>query len=247
MKIGFQTSAYNGLTLLQELTFAKEHGADFFDVFFDGFMPWDITDEEFALIKSMSADGFGFSVHLPINIDKCSAAELAELAGFVKIVKPVTTTVHFDKLNWNLLEKLVAGFSSCTRLCIENTIPDQNPALSCDYFSFMVQACKNYPVAATFDTGHCNVNLFARGKSSRGNIAGFAQKLIENGVLIATVHNHDNFGTKDEHKYIGAGNINFEGFYKVLKNAGQTPLLVIEHWGDNEKSFNALKNLVQFA
>ena len=33
MKIGFQTSKYNGLTLKEELNFAIKQNVDFFDIF----------------------------------------------------------------------------------------------------------------------------------------------------------------------------------------------------------------------
>lgn len=241
MKIGFQSSAYNDLSLLQELIFANEHNVDFFDIFFDGSMPCNITDKEFALIQKMRGRGFDFTVHLPINIDRCSESELLDLSDFIKNIKPVTATVHFDKLDYNLLEKLALYFSNDTRLCIENTIPDYNPFMDCNYLEFMIKACKQYPVSATFDTGHCNVNLTGHNKSDSGKICILAKQLIQNGIQILTVHNHDNHGIKDEHGYIGSGNINFENFYTELKNADQSPMLVIEHWTDNLKSLAALK------
>lgn len=243
MKIGFQSSAYNNLTLLEELKFAWQNKADFFDVFFDGFMPDDVSPEEYDFINQLKCEGFDFTVHLPIEIHKCTEEQLNELSIFVEKIKPVTATVHFDKLNWAFLEKLLSLFGKNTKLCIENTIPDNNPFLNCDYFSFMAETCKKYEVFSTFDTGHCNVNLTAQNNSSSGSIEVFAAGLLQNGVQIATVHNHDNFGDKDSHLAVGDGIIDFSNFYKTLKTANQQPMLVIEHWNNNTKSLENLKKL----
>lgn len=242
MDIGFQSSRYDGLSLFQELKFACENNVDFFDVFFDGFMPFDISEEEVLLIKKMKKEGFNFTVHLPIGIDKCSECDLLSLSEFVAELKPVTATVHFDKLSWEFLEKLIALFSKNTKFCIENTIPDNNPNYNSCYFDFMKKASEKYDIYSTFDTGHCNVNMTSENKTYSGNIADYAESLLKNGIKIATVHNHDNDGTKDAHNFIGSGNINFEDFYDVLKKYNQNPMLVIEHWTDNIKTLESLRN-----
>lgn len=244
MKIGLQSSRYDDLSLFQELTFAKINKADFFDIFFDGFMPSDITPEEFALIKEMKKEGFTFTVHLPIAVDECSEKDLLSLADFAAVINPETVTVHFDKLTWNLLEKLISLFSAETKLCIENTIPDNNSHYNLCYLEFMKKAVEKYYVFSTFDTGHCNVNQTTLYKSSSGNIALFAEMLLKNGIKIATVHNHDNAGASDAHGYIGSGNINFNSFYKLLSEHNQTPMLVIEHWNNNIKSLENLKKIL---
>lgn len=244
MKIGFQSSAYNGLSLFEELKFARDNHVDFFDIFFDGYLPHDISEEEYHLITEFKNDGFDFTVHLPINIDKCSESELKELSDFVQRVGPVTSTVHFNKLKWDLLEKLILLFGKNTKLCIENTIPDLNPFYNSDYLSFMNEVCKKFDVYSTFDTGHCNVNITAKNQKDCGKIALYAKALLDSGVKILTVHNHDNLGDKDSHGFVGSGVINFDDFYSVLKNANQNPMLVIEHWNDNQKSLKNIHNLL---
>ena len=100
----------------------------------------------------------------------------------------------------------------------------------------MVNAIKITPIQATFDTGHCHANNY--------DLLQTVNKLCDNEINIATVHAHDNDGTRDAHDAIGNGNIDFASFFKLLKEKKQNPMIVIEHWTENIISFDRLKKII---
>ena len=55
MKIGFQSSKYNELTLEEELNLTSKENADFFDIFFDEWFPLDISPKESKMISDFQA------------------------------------------------------------------------------------------------------------------------------------------------------------------------------------------------
>lgn len=236
MKIGFQTSKYNGLTLEEELNFAICQNVDFFDIFFDEWLPNQITAAEYQLINKLKTEKFPFTVHLPISTPKLSANDLNSLINFVQELKPSTTTVHFDKLTLDLLKYIRDNTKDSTIICIENTIPDMNGIYNEKYLDFMKKAAKIAPVQATFDTGHCHANHY--------DLIQTVNELCDNEINIATVHAHDNDGTRDAHDTIGNGTIDFRSFFKCLTERKQNPLIVIEHWTDNITSFKRLKKTI---
>lgn len=235
MKIGFQTSKYNGLTLEDELNFAINENADFFDIFFDEWLPCQITQSELRLINKLKTKNFPFTVHLPISTPKLPENDLHSLIHFVNELKPATTTIHFDKLTFDLLKYISDNTKGSTIICVENTIPDMNGIYNKKYFGFMKDAVKIAPVQATFDTGHCHANHY--------DLIRTVDELCDNGINIATVHAHDNDGTRDAHGAIGSGTIDFSSFFKQLNEKKQNPFVVIEHWTNNLTSFKRLKEI----
>ncbi len=65
--ISFQTSAYDYLRFSDEVKFAMEHNIPAFEIFFDGWMPNDLTEIDWSLIKTASQSGMKFSVHAPLR------------------------------------------------------------------------------------------------------------------------------------------------------------------------------------
>lgn len=236
MKIGFQTSKYNGLTLEKELDFAINQNVDFFDIFFDEWLPNQITTAEHQIINKLKMKNFPFTVHLPINTPKLSADDLNSLVNFLQELKPLTTTIHFDKLTFELLKYISDNTAQSTIISIENTIPDKHSIYNEKYVNFMKEAAKIAPIQATFDIGHCYANHY--------DLIQTIDELCHNGINIATVHAHDNDGTRDAHDTIGNGTIDFQSFFKHLTNKKQNPLIVIEHWTDNITSFERLKKII---
>lgn len=236
MRIGFQTSKYNCLTLEEELNFAVNQNADFFDIFFDEWLPYQITAAEHQIINKLKMKNFLFTVHLPISTPKLSAADLNSLINFVQELKPLTTTVHFDKLTFELLKYIADNTKNSTIISIENTIPDMHSIYNEKYLDFMKEAAKIAPIQATFDTGHCHANHY--------DLIRTVDELCDNGINIATIHAHDNDGTRDAHDTVGNGTIDFQAFFKHLTKRKQNPVIVIEHWTDNTISFKRLKEII---
>ena len=236
MKIGFQTSKYNGLTLEDELNFAIKHNVDFFDIFFDEWLPCQITKTELEIIEKLKVKDFPFTVHLPIGTPKLSDKDLNSLLEFIRDLRPVTATIHFDKLTFELLKVISNKLKDTTVISIENTIPDNHIIYQENYIDFMKKAATDFPVQVTFDTGHCHANHY--------DLQQTVNKLCDNGINIATVHAHDNDGTRDTHDTIGNGNINFKAFFELLSEKKQTPMVVIEHWTDNTVSLERLRKFI---
>lgn len=237
MKIGFQSSKYNELTLEKELNFTIKENADFFDIFFDEWFPFDISAKEFKKISDLQQKGFSFTVHLPISTPNLSIEKINCLLDFVCDINPLTTTIHFDKLTFPFLEYLAKKTENHTILSIENTIPDKNAKTGENYLEFMTKAAKIVSVQATFDTGHCYVN--------KTGLIETVNALCEEKIQISTVHAHDNFGTKDSHSPIGEGSIDFSTFFQFLKIQKINPLIVIEHWDKNLLSLKRIKTILK--
>lgn len=236
MKIGFQTSKYNGLTLEEELNFAVNQNAGFFDIFFDEWLPDQITAAEHQTIHKLKMKNFPFTVHLPISTPKLCTDELHSLIHFVKELKPLTATLHFDTVTFEFLKYISDNTAESTVICIENTIPDKHRIYDKKYLNFMKEAVKIAPIQATFDTGHCYANHY--------DLIQTVDELCYNGIHIATVHAHDNDGTCDAHGTVGSGMIDFQSFFKHLTERKQHPLIVIEHWTDNVTSFERLQKII---
>ncbi len=69
-----------------------------------------------------------------------------------------------------------------------------------------------------FDIGHFNI-------FSKADIIEWVKRLSNQ---IKELHLHDNNGLSDDHLAIGNGNIDFHGFFKMLKETSVNPLLTIE-------------------
>lgn len=237
MKIGFQSSKYNELTLEEELNLTSKENADFFDIFFDEWFPLDISPKEYKKISDLQQKGFSFTVHLPISTPNLPIEKINCLLDFVCDINPLTTTIHFDNLTFPFMEYLAKKTENHTILSIENTIPDKNAKTGEKYVDFMTKVAKIAPVQATFDTGHCYVN--------KADLIETVSALCEGQIQISTVHAHDNFGTKDSHSPIGEGSIDFPTFFQFLKIQKQNPLIVIEHWNKNLLSLKRIKSILK--
>ena len=231
--IGFQTSINNELSLLEELKFAMEHKIPVFDIFFDRWLPSDITEEEFALIHKIQVEeSLFFTVHLPIEYHSLSNSEKKSFFDFLNDIKPKTTTVHFDKITIDELQTLYNAVNSVTKISIENTIPDTN----CEnYLKYLEKAKSVGTIYATIDAGHGFVN------GIEAHI--LAEKIVTLGVEIATFHAHDNDGKRDMHLPVGEGTIKFDKLFAELKKQNVNPYIVIEHWDNNLKSYKNLRTL----
>ena len=71
-------------------------------------------------------------------------------------------------------------------------------------------------VGVCLDLGHANITV------------GTADAIATLGNRIATVHVHDNHGTKDEHLWPGSGTIDWPATAKALKALATPPATVLE-------------------
>lgn len=244
MKLGLQSSIYNGLQLKDEISTALGQKVNVFDIFFDNWFPSDISEETYGLLNSLKdSNDFHFTIHLPINFFELSCSEQQSFYSFIEFLKPKTITVHYNTLSYDLLKNLVnVAFDNNSQLSIENTIPNTHKIYGIDYLTFMIEAKKNLEysdakqaLGATVDTGHSFVNGISPDF--------YVRELTKNDITIATVHLHDNDGTADNHQPLGTGKIDFYTFFKELKEKNQNPYLVIEHWNEFHRSIDYVYNL----
>lgn len=234
VKLGFQSSKYDHLTLEQELEFSSHNEIDFFDVFFDDFTPGDIVNVQLPE---------NFTVHFPIGFEKKSKEDMKPFLDFVNEKRPKTVTIHFSNLSYEMLEYIGMNIKNSV-LCIENSIPDCNEFYNNSYIDFMVQAVKlaaekGFKVCATYDAGHTKLNGL--------DACEYAKKIIDSGIEIMTLHLHDNDGHEDQHRPAGSvcNGINFPEVMALAQGFKHDVYGVIEHWNNNYNALEYLRNLIK--
>jgi sugar phosphate isomerase/epimerase len=231
LKIGFQSSRYNNLTLLEELNFTIENNLKIFDIFFDGFLPKDISAKELRKILNLVSEDFVFTVHFPIFDYSKYPKFLDGLIDFCISIKIKIATIHFDRLSFKILEKILKKIDNKFKISIENTIPDKNFIYNLNYIDFMKKINYN-SVYSTFDVGHANI--------TQNNLIEYLN--IFKTDNISSFHIHDNSGNKDNHLNIGAGNIDFPSILSIIKEKFYDSILIIEHWDNNRLTFKELED-----
>lgn len=232
MKFGFQSSKYDNLNLEQELQFAEHNKIDFFDVFFDDFVPGDIVNVQLPEV---------FTVHLPLGFAKLAREYQKPYFDFINKNKPKSVTVHFSELTFESLEYICSQVKSGI-VCIENNIPDRNEFTGEPFIEFMVKAkdfalANGFKIAATYDCGHA--------KLCGCDPVEYAQKIIAEKIDIHTVHLHDNDGKDDLHRPAGSlyNGIDFADLISVFNKLNHDVYGVIEHWNNNYNALEYLRNL----
>ncbi len=227
--ISFQTSAYDYLSFAQEITFAIEHNVPAFEIFFDGWMPNDITETERDLLKQAAANGMKFSVHSPLRdyLTEQDIKDIMPVITFCREWKACLMTVHFDRLAPDIIPLLSSALGD-VKLSIENTIPDENVVTSEHYPEYMRKNIAKYNIYATADIGHAVVNGY--------NPIEFVGNLLNDNIPIDCFHIHNNDGQHDLHNDITNGVIDYNKVLTFVFEHNIFAHFVTEHWGGNVKS-----------
>ena len=98
-------------------------------------------------------------------------------------------------------------------LAVENIFEEEPSTLK-----ILLEALDSPSFRHCFDVGHWN--LFHK--------VGMEEWFAELGHYIAEVHVHDNFGTKDDHAPIGEGNIDFDLYFRLMKEYAPDAVYTIE-------------------
>lgn len=234
--IGFQSSRYNNRTLSDELEFTLNNEINCFDLFFDGFLPHDLKKEEIDKIIKLKETGFVFTFHFPIADYSEKGEFIDELINFSNLILPSTLTIHFDRLKEEILAYIVKRLNNSIKVSIENTTQRYNIYHNLDYLNLMRELNKRYSIYSTFDIGHCFIN--------RENVIEQIDLLKKNNIMISTLHIHSNDGEKDMHLSIDKGIIDYPEIIKHIINNKLNPIFIIEHWEDNIKTYQILKELL---
>ena len=99
------------------------------------------------------------------------------------------------------------------RLLVENLLSD---ATTPEHLMMILEMGHLNNVGVCLDLGHANITV------------GTADAITTLGNRIATVHTHDNHGTKDEHLWPGDGTIAWDATAKALKELATPPAIVLE-------------------
>ncbi len=236
--ISFQTSAYDYLSFAQEISFAIEHNVPAFEIFFDGWMPNDITETERNLLKQAAANGMKFSVHSPLRnyLTEQDIKDIMPVIKFCREWEACLMTVHFDRLSPEMIPVLHSALGE-VKLSIENTIPDENAVTGQKYPEFITEMSRLYPIYATADIGHAVVNGYEP--------TTFLTTLLQNGVNIDCFHIHNNDGLHDQHRDITDGVIDYDKLLTFIFEHQIFAHFVTEHWGGNVKSADFFTQILQ--
>ena len=233
--ISFQSSKYNGISLLEELDFSEKSNLKSFEIFFDDYLPDALTKNEFDKIVEMKKRGWEFSVHSPIYSYKNCENYIKKIIDFCNRIEAKLITVHFNLLSYDIIEYFLNNLKK-TKLSIENVIPDNNPIYNNNYIEYMKEVNLKYKVYSTLDVGHLVVNNYEP--------VDYIDKLIKNNIKILSVHLHDNFFKSDEHLPLGEGAIDYSKVLNVLFNLRIYGPYIIEHWNGNEISLNYFNKIL---
>ena len=233
--IAFQSSRYNGLSLLDELEFTVKSGLKCFDLFFDGFLPSDLTEKEIERVFKLKKEEFFFTLHFPIRHYKEVDSDLEELISFTNKLLPLTVTIHFDKITESVIDYIFGKIDKRVKISFENMTVDINKYSNLDYLNFTKMVKKRYNTYSTFDIGHSFIN--------NKDTTSYLKKIL-NIVEISTIHIHNNDGIEDSHLSLDKGIIDYTKIVNFIKEQKLDPVFVIEHWDNNLKSYEILKKLL---
>jgi len=153
---------------------------------------------------------------------------LARFFEIIPIFEPVNVVCHtgYDPCHYRELWTEWLSLSVATwkpyvahaerfgfKLLLEN-VYEKSP----EVHSALFEAIPSDFFGICLDVGHHNV--FANGPLKKW-IDTFNEKIME-------VHLHDNDGEKDAHWAIGAGNVDFRGFFQLMRKNGLKPTITLE-------------------
>jgi len=118
------------------------------------------------------------------------------------------------------------------RVAVENVF-DEDP----DALRMLIEKIDSPDFGFCFDSGH--LNLFSRVPMEQW-FASLGKHLVE-------VHLHDNEGKADRHWAVGKGEIDFDGFFRLMKLHAPRPIFTIEahEQDDVETSLGHVRALIQ--
>ncbi len=226
--------------IIDDLDFAIENDFDWFEIALDWPQNFNLSKDKIVEIKQKAKDNnikliIHTAFYLPTSTllpeireglykNVAKAIDLAQKVGSDRL------TIHpgwrelpsraidkvYDSLIDNLQKIAKMGKEKNVSICLENLDAwGRNLCSSYEDFLKVLNAVPGLKV--TLDVGHTNT-------SNKSPLEFF--KSINDRVL--DIHIHDNDGTKDQHKSIGEGNIDYKKFIKNCKDAGYYGPFILE-------------------
>lgn len=233
-RLGLQSCKHNDLLLEEEIHYTIKNNFKVFEIFFDGFMPWDVPLRTRDYIRKIAMENsMTLQVHGAIEKTENLYYELKETIDFCEDVGSSLLTIHPVLEYMNIYEKILQeALEKNVYISIENYKINRNFATPED-MKEIYKLFSHYPnTGITFDTGHANIVC---------NPAFYLKSLPQKKIL--NIHIHDNSGKADNHLPMGEGNINFPELIDALKSINYSGNFIIEHWDKNIFSANYFKQL----
>jgi len=113
------------------------------------------------------------------------------------------------------------------RIGIENSCGGDGMFCTLDDIRRFKEYCADIKMGMLLDVGHVNIHVRSdnNGKEHDGKVEHFISELP---LEIHEVHFSDNFGLKDEHKFLGYGNLDVPAALKAVKSRGFDGKLTLE-------------------
>lgn len=224
-RTGLQSCKHNNLLLEEEIDFTIKHGFKVFEIFFDGFWPWDIKRDLREKIKEISQKyNILLQVHAPIERVEPWEDVLKETINFTGHTGSTLLTIHPQKKDMNIYKNI---FSMAKEkgifIGLENYKETDRFHSPSDMINILSHFSDYSNTGITFDTGHANIY---------GNPVNYLKSLPDY-IKILNIHLHDNPGERDNHMTMGEGNINFPDLIYCLEEKNYTGNFIIEHWHNN--------------
>lgn len=197
-----------------------------------------IPEELTAIMGALRAADISCTIHAPFMdlnpgsfeplLRQATIHRFTQVLNAAAIVKPATIVMHpgYDRWRygdsqaewlelslpvWNDVEKRATDIGC--RIAIEN-IFDEEPSV----LRVLIEAINSPRVGHCFDVGHWN--LF--------HSVSMADWFAELGNRIIHVHVHDNQGEDDDHLPLGDGNIDFDEYFRLMKQYAPDATYAIE-------------------
>jgi sugar phosphate isomerase/epimerase len=125
-----------------------------------------------------------------------------------------------------------AATKTGARVAVENVFDEDPEALGA-----LIERVGDRDFGFCFDTGH--FNLF-----SKVSMEDWFRRL---GASLVEVHLHDNAGSEDSHWAIGKGAVDFQKFFRLLREHGAAPVFTVEAHDahDIEPSLEKIRTLLE--
>ncbi|HNZ26799.1 MAG TPA: hypothetical protein PK385_05720 [Spirochaetota bacterium] len=237
VKIGFQTSKYNELSIVQELDYSNKYRLKNFEIFLDDSLPSNFSKYELETIIRYKRRGLEYSVHSPIYSYIKKEDYIDEIIKFCIDIKATYLTVHFNLLSYEIMEYFIKSLKK-TALSIENVIPDRHSLYDINYIDFMSICSKKYKVYSTLDIGHCAINGY--------DPIEYCELLSKNNIKALSVHLHNNDKISDTHQSLDRGDIDYQIVAPYLFANVKPEYYVIEHWSGNERSLKYFMDIIHY-
>ena len=225
-------------SLRQHLDFILERRVNP-EVFFNGDALDSLVPEELASVAgSLAAGGLKTTIHAPFMdlnpgspeqlVRRVTAQRFDQVLDAAEILKPVVMVFHPGYDRWRYGDNQETWLGNCIdsfrpvveraerigcTIAVENIFEEEPSTLK-----GLLDAFDSPILRHCFDVGHWN--LFHK--------VGMEEWFDQMGAYIAEVHVHDNHGRRDEHLPIGEGNIEFDLYFRLMKQYAPQAVYTIE-------------------